>query len=1450
MKLGKERSKKSLLKLIVLGLLLSNSTTFSILNEKQEEKEENNIFSFISWNFFSKKGMNLKKTTKELTIPEPPVEPPVEPPIEPPIGNTYILNENTGKDFYELKQSIEVNNNTKQLKALVGLAADTSVAEVINSTGNLIKTIGENTIGIGAYSGAKATNNGVVDVNGNSSIGMHSKDNSSIINNGEVNLNNGGIGVLTNNSKATNSSTGKITVIGNAIGMNGINNSSMVNSGSIEVEEGIGVKVENSAINNQGIINLNGENSIGIVGENNSTINMTNGKILSTQNAVIGIQSSNSKVVLDENSLIQLTGENSKGILATDLSIIENNGTVTIAGSSSVGIHAINNSTTTNNGEVKINAGTGILADNSSITNSSTGKITVTGKAIGMNGINSAKLINDGTITVGNVSAEGTGIKIDNSNVNNQGTINLNRWNSVGIVGENNSTINMTNGKIMSTQNAVVGIQSSNSKVVLDENSLIQLVGNNNKAIMATNMSTIENNGQIKIAGENAKGISQYSNDTGKGVYINNGSIILEGKNALGIASNNDSTVENSGLIKTTGNNSSGIAAYNSKTSNIGTIEVNGKGAVGYSMAAGNLNNEETGKIVAINSDGSRGVNLNSIYTNEWTYVNYTGTVNNKGIIEVDGGIVKNLVYDPDGKGPIIGPNGDTFSEVEKGVSGINVIKGIVNNDNTIKATGIKATGINSSSSNVLNKGNITVEGDNSIGITGNIVTAISKPTGNMVTTPDGNEIEIYENIKLSDNAIFSNFIQNDSEVSVVGVNAIGVSLNGAVQNIGGKTVFNKFTNKGTINVNGSGNIYGIKATNTIITNEGTISVENTEVTGNAFGIDVNNSYVVNSSTGIINVTGSTAVGINATNKTHVNNEGEINLSTSGTGNAVGIKVDGTSTFVNTGIIKVDGVDKNIPGNSIDQTEEEYLNANNGVYNPIKLSKGAVFSNKGVLDYGSNVFDTSELGAGKFIIEDKSKLNAKEVSGDIYVDSKETLGKMENNYTYESAIETDKYNANLISDSYIFEAIAKEEDNNIYNIELNRKNLETITINKSFGEYLEKNYNNSNINSFGIEIFDAIKLNSRTEEEYNKFMEQLSGENFYSNILPQTLDIYNNNRKLNLNSLKDLNFDLTEEYIVGYNFTRQTKESTDTQLGYNDNVNNVVLGLSKKIKPTLNVGYIFNYSNLESDYQGSSKREENLFEFGGFINKRFNKDIEYIGMLSFGYGDGNIKREVELANKNLKSDVKNKYLGITNQIIKNYTYNQFKVSPSLSLNFDSIKQYGIDEGNNLYALSLDDKTLNLLKMGAGLKLGYEAALKNSILGFELGGNVYRNIHSSDNYKASLKYLDGKYEMNAYEVDKISSDIFTTVKLLQDNKEYYISYEQEFNKQNSWKASIGFIYKFNNFKDIVEDTFVFEKTSFNYENNVYLLNDSQKEKLYSLSQKLNATNENKQIKINK
>ncbi len=532
------------------------------------------------------------------------------------------------------------------------------------------------------HSDSKLTNNkgGVIEANGYQIKAVSIQGNSSMKNTGTIiTIGDESSGIrLSEGATFINNKEGTVKTDGN-------------NSAGIEVWEGESANI----IINDGSIETGGDNSKGIIG---TSVNIeNNGKILTSGNDSTGIEiwvNGNKNInIITNNSSIKTEGDNSRGIVGGYIDV-RNNGIVTTSGSDGTGIAVWKEGNVINDGSIQTTGdySRGINGFNNSYVENN-GTIETKGKrSYGAKVKGNSKMINSGNITTDGYRANGIRSEYY-TDATNKGSIKTNGDNAYGLESyyegylENNGEVittgNSTQGrtaagmimsmgsdgkntnKVATTGIGSVGIKVLTSLYDWDEYDPETLEGTDYKVMhKALTESNFVNTGLVKTSGNAATGIAVVT-DEAEGEFYTTAK--EEGWELDHPGLENGSKLENTGTIETEGNASYGIYAYTeeglakSEVYNYksGIVKTTGDGSTGAYIENSIFNNEgiiETfgDKAYGIYSDNSSVDNSGTIRTHgEGSYGIYAvnkSTVNHTGKIYVDDPNAYGIVYDQTSK--------------------------------------------------------------------------------------------------------------------------------------------------------------------------------------------------------------------------------------------------------------------------------------------------------------------------------------------------------------------------------------------------------------------------------------------------------------------------------------------------------------------------------------------------------------------------------------------------------------------------------------------------------------------------------------------------------------------------------------------------------------------------------------------------------------------------------
>ncbi|MGL5427553.1 MAG: hypothetical protein ACRDAS_06520, partial [Cetobacterium sp.] len=663
----------------------------------------------------------------------------------------------------------------------------------------------------------------------------------------------GMIGV--NGSKITNGEVGKIVLVGEGNGIFVENNSEATNKGTIEVtaEE---VKAKNDESENTW---TEWTETIGIIADEKSTA--TNEGTIIVKNSGIGMIAEDESVAINNKEIYietTLQSSSTKGMEILRNSIGENNGLIQITGEAAYVIGAS-------------------VEEGGSFINGETGIIEIKGNLKSSYGIDAADddggktvAINKGQILITNGNFSGIGMNGSGkeTQIRNEGAININGKSSSGMSANQGATaINEGTIKVENIIDeeidfyagaSVKGIDAHGTKIYSENGITGEIIKAN-----------VINTGSIHVVGNKGVGISVTDGD-----LVNSGEIVLEGKytTALNIS-------ESGKLVNTSALNASGVGISANSFNNFdnenkiiveneGNINVEGNGEIIKNLTDNNYNLLNAAR--GIDSNGGDVCNSGDIVAKgDGAYLEYetgwgtsyqtisaakgivaanTEEVENHGNITVEGNSA-NLTF---GNGAIgLEVSGKSYYDSESGQN--SYVKADTVNSGAISVTGDGGIGISLSNSDLVNTGKIEVTGDSAVGIYSSKAQFVSKieNEGDITIISNGGLIE--NKPKDAGIGILADAknVYNSGKIEVTGNIALAPNLNGYVDYGNGirgivltdsrsmdEMVKNhlELENYGDISLNGKGEMIGIQAVNTEFTNSGNITI-------NSEAIEVDNYY-------------------------------------------------------------------------------------------------------------------------------------------------------------------------------------------------------------------------------------------------------------------------------------------------------------------------------------------------------------------------------------------------------------------------------------------------------------------------------------------------------------------------------------------------------------------------------------------------------------------------------
>jgi len=538
---------------------------------------------------------------------------------------------------------------------------------------------------------------------------------------------------------------GTVNVGGNnSIGLLGLAYREDATTGAPKVNE-FGGKLGEGTINivNKGNVTLDGTTSYGIyVKNNNASGTKTDAKGTNTGSGVltlsgdksIGMIGDKATLTNDAGAKINMTGQEQVGMFANNSSSLINNGEINLAASTgsipSVGIYTDDVATDiTNNGKIiGGNKNYGIFGK--TVTHGSAGEITVGDEGVGIYSTEGNITLNSGSkINVGANEAVGvftTGTAGRTINADTNMTIGDS---SFGYVIKNTGTTNLTTNGTATLGNEAKFIYSNNKDITVTNNVPLTSTGNNTYGIYSA--GTVTNNADIDF-GRGTGSVAIYAIDGGTARNAAGKTITVSGSNLSA------TPVPEYGM---------GMATSNGTIINDGTIKVALDEGIGM-FASGSGSKAINNGTIELSGKNTKGMYVdNNAVGENWGIIKTVPTANNDGILGVvatGGGVIKNygqiIVDGPNNKAGYLGSTGTFSNETSGGTTGTvtntNGADGVVrkvSNPTSKTVAGIEIIAPSAATA-------ATIKINNNIVIPTVIDTNISTPNPSVatVTSPDG----------------------------------------------------------------------------------------------------------------------------------------------------------------------------------------------------------------------------------------------------------------------------------------------------------------------------------------------------------------------------------------------------------------------------------------------------------------------------------------------------------------------------------------------------------------------------------------------------------------------------------------------------------------------------------------------------------------------------------------
>ena len=676
---------------------------------------------------------------------------------------------NIGDDYSAQDRVLTINSGSNiDISASKGGIGIYSNKAEIKSTGPSVMSIGEN--GTGIYIKDKEANltDFELNITGDNSVGIFTDGTASFTGDGTINI------------------SGKDVIVFNVAGSGNFVQDFKINSSETSSYSVLNMKNREYYFNSDAAL---GPNGTFIKGENSAVLFDTNSKLVSPGNNMIGIALKGNYY---NNLPVNINGE----ILEHEAT---NKGLINFE-NDSIGIYTIDGASSKNEGEI-------ILGNNSigqygiglttSVVNA--GTLNVGAESVGLylkDGINISNL---GIIE--STGAKTTGMHLDGNNTTigeNTGIIRLSGDKSVGVYISSEGSKNFNNSNLIeigasdSASDPSIGIFNNNSTGMVNNSANITSGNNsisiyNNGGIINHSLGTLKTGalgtalysksgnvnitgGNIELSGEKAVGLYGKDNaviDNSAGIYVSIESygVVLNGdaeyigrglstldNKGVFLYSDGQSTVTNEAGadINITGSDSAGFYMINGGTLiNKGVITGNnGTGNIGIYNKGGSIDNSGDIKI-----GDSVIIDPENPFLNKYAvgvYGEYLETMKNTGNIEIGSHSVG--LYSTNTLNEAL--NTGNLESVFEGAIGIYLEQGKIRNEGNITLSGNESIGIAAArNSEVTNAGIITMNGDNSTGIYAHANSKVlNESTGKIYINGDNST-----GVRLSENSILEN---------------------------------------------------------------------------------------------------------------------------------------------------------------------------------------------------------------------------------------------------------------------------------------------------------------------------------------------------------------------------------------------------------------------------------------------------------------------------------------------------------------------------------------------------------------------------------------------------------------------------------------------------------------------------------------------------------------------
>lgn len=668
----------------------------------------------------------------------------------------------------------------------------------------------------------------------------------------------------------------------------------------------------------------------------------------------------------------------------------------------------------------------------------------------------------------------------------------------------------------------------------------------------------------------------------------------------------------------------------------------------------------------------------------------------------------------------------------------------------------IEAYAIKNNGGNVVNEGNIKVEGLKDVNI-GN--------SGKIIKTGEG--VGVYQT---------SGTFINNGTITVAG-NGYDYDKDGSIDFSGGTGVLiegGKAINNSVIASPDSyllpdksvvlGRGIGMKALGGTIENAEGGLIKNQEYSMIAIekGTAINNGNIETERFGITAFNGGTGIN-NGVIKAWVN-EKEGHKGEAGIGLYASSKF-GAETVITNG-------EKGIVYGSVRAEGTNAKIINNGtIYGTeIKVTNG-VIENNGTIT-GEATKPVIDIEGGKFVQSVNGKLEAEKVNGNIYLSGDYGKNNFEDKISV-GELDIKEHNGEVKANSVMYDYNSNDKT-------LERKEFSDIMANQQFASYLEDNYLDGDI--IRQELYNNLKLIDNVKE-FNRATNNLFGNDIYPSLKKQTLDMVRFNKNTLVENVFETEANKEWRVIGGADYTNIEANPSNLS-GYDTDIKSVFVGADKEINSNHRLGGVLNVGTLESDFDMNNARREDTFVQGNIYSIYNYNGIQFINNFFLGLSEGDLERDLRFGDVEgrQKGDLDTNYLGLNNIVTKKFNFeNSIYLKPKAEFNITQLQMGDIKEDGN-YGLVVDKQDVTSIEAGFGIEAGKHFDITDTLVGtVKIYGNYLAEL--SDPYEemeVKLRRIDysDTVKLSDYD-DEDYKDLGIRFELSNESVTTYVEYNYTF-----------------------------------------------------------------------